>query len=186
VKASQHSSWNMELGLATVRWTPADAHRGFVTRGLWSWSRHPNFACEQTFWLLQALFPLLGTSPSLITRRGLVLSNPLYGALAVSRLVRRRWSHSTPRSFYFTRLPAELPVPSVHGFHRVDHSQQGEARDKIRRQPEGADPSVRFQHPIYASYQRLVGEFAPQETVLRGCIARMSGKREKWAQDVWG
>lgn len=27
-----------------------DVDRGFVTRGLWAWSRHPNFACEQTTW----------------------------------------------------------------------------------------------------------------------------------------
>ncbi len=26
--------------------------RGFVTSGLWAWSRHPNFAAEQTFWVL--------------------------------------------------------------------------------------------------------------------------------------
>ena len=24
--------------------------RGFVTSGLWAYSRHPNFACEQTTW----------------------------------------------------------------------------------------------------------------------------------------
>ena len=29
----------------------ADWKRGFITRGLWAWSRHPNFACEQTFWV---------------------------------------------------------------------------------------------------------------------------------------
>lgn len=39
--------------------TPQDAQRGFVTRGLWAWSRHPNFACEQTtWWLLYAFVPL--------------------------------------------------------------------------------------------------------------------------------
>ncbi|OBZ72701.1 hypothetical protein A0H81_07519 [Grifola frondosa] len=40
--------------------------RGFVTRGLWAWSRHPNFLCEQTFWILINLFPLLAPeSPQL-------------------------------------------------------------------------------------------------------------------------
>ena len=29
----------------------ADLDRGFVVTGLWSWSRHPNFAAEQAFWL---------------------------------------------------------------------------------------------------------------------------------------
>lgn len=39
--------------------TPDDAKRGFVTKGLWAWSRHPNFACEQTtWWILYAFVPL--------------------------------------------------------------------------------------------------------------------------------
>lgn len=36
---------------ARLKWTPADAKRGFVTHGLWAWSRHPNFTCEQLFWV---------------------------------------------------------------------------------------------------------------------------------------
>ena len=36
---------------ARIAWTKRDAERGFVTRGLWAWSRHPNFFCEQTFWV---------------------------------------------------------------------------------------------------------------------------------------
>ena len=46
---------------ARIRWTQSDVQRGFLTRGLWAWSRHPNFACEQTFWILQAFFPILAT-----------------------------------------------------------------------------------------------------------------------------
>ncbi|KZT05176.1 DUF1295-domain-containing protein [Laetiporus sulphureus 93-53] len=57
---------------ARIKWTPRDAKHGFVTRGLWTWSRHPNFFCEQTFWSTYAanalitLFPLLAPeSPNL-------------------------------------------------------------------------------------------------------------------------
>ncbi|KAH9943722.1 DUF1295-domain-containing protein [Amylocystis lapponica] len=51
---------------ARIQWTPRDAKRGFVTRGLWAWSRHPNFLCEQSFWILITLFPLLAPeSPDL-------------------------------------------------------------------------------------------------------------------------
>ncbi|KAI0073665.1 DUF1295-domain-containing protein [Panus rudis PR-1116 ss-1] len=51
---------------ANIAWTPEDAKRGFVTRGLWAWSRHPNFFCEQTFWVIITLFPVLAPeSPKL-------------------------------------------------------------------------------------------------------------------------
>jgi steroid 5-alpha reductase family enzyme len=36
---------------ASVPFTAADAERGFITKGLWAWSRHPNFLCEQCFWV---------------------------------------------------------------------------------------------------------------------------------------
>jgi steroid 5-alpha reductase family enzyme len=32
---------------ARIDWTPRDAKRGFVARGLWAYTRHPNFLCEQ-------------------------------------------------------------------------------------------------------------------------------------------
>jgi len=28
-----------------------DLDRGFVVTGLWSWTRHPNFTCEQAIWV---------------------------------------------------------------------------------------------------------------------------------------
>lgn len=36
---------------ARLAWTKEDAARGFCTRGLWSWSRHPNFFAEQSIWV---------------------------------------------------------------------------------------------------------------------------------------
>ena len=35
-----------------IQWTPEDAKRGFITKGLWAWSRHPNFVCEQLCWVI--------------------------------------------------------------------------------------------------------------------------------------
>ncbi|KIJ66820.1 hypothetical protein HYDPIDRAFT_85909 [Hydnomerulius pinastri MD-312] len=46
---------------ARIAWIKQDAERGFVTRGLWAWSRHPNFLCEQSFWIIINLFPLLSS-----------------------------------------------------------------------------------------------------------------------------
>jgi steroid 5-alpha reductase family enzyme len=33
-------------------WTRAQMDRGFVTSGLWKYSRHPNFTAEQAIWIL--------------------------------------------------------------------------------------------------------------------------------------
>ncbi|KAA1467342.1 DUF1295-domain-containing protein [Dentipellis sp. KUC8613] len=46
---------------AQIAFTEADKKRGFVTKGLWAWSRHPNFFCEQSFWAVINLFPLLAS-----------------------------------------------------------------------------------------------------------------------------
>lgn len=78
--------WTMELGLESITWTPVDAARGYVVRGLWSWSRHPNFACEQTFWTLQALFAVFAADGPLssVTKEKMLLNHPLIAPLAVS------------------------------------------------------------------------------------------------------
>ena len=38
-----------------------DYKRGFVSSGLWSISRHPNFACEQLIWISFYLFSISAT-----------------------------------------------------------------------------------------------------------------------------
>jgi steroid 5-alpha reductase family enzyme len=40
----------------------ADLDRGFVTSGLWGYSRHPNFAAEQSIWFLLYQWGCLGSS----------------------------------------------------------------------------------------------------------------------------
>ncbi|CAE6533658.1 unnamed protein product [Rhizoctonia solani] len=73
---------------ARIEWTNEDVKRGFVTKGLWAWSRHPNFLCEQTFWYLQALFPILAsTSLSEVTDPDIITALwPLVPPLALSAL----------------------------------------------------------------------------------------------------
>ncbi|KAF9507161.1 hypothetical protein BS47DRAFT_1488996 [Hydnum rufescens UP504] len=51
---------------ARLQFTPADKERGFLAKGLWAYSRHPNCAFEQLVWLLMTLFPFL-TTPDLAT-----------------------------------------------------------------------------------------------------------------------
>jgi len=47
---------------ARIQWTEDDKQRGFITRGLWAYSRHPNCACEQMFWYIMTFFPILGAT----------------------------------------------------------------------------------------------------------------------------
>ncbi|KAF5392196.1 hypothetical protein D9757_001522 [Collybiopsis confluens] len=47
--------------LTSIHLTPAAARRGFITSGLWKYSRHPNFVCEQTFWWLISSIPVFAT-----------------------------------------------------------------------------------------------------------------------------
>jgi len=46
----------------SIQWAPEDAKRGFITKGLWGWSRHPNFVCEQLCWIIINLFPIAASS----------------------------------------------------------------------------------------------------------------------------
>ncbi|KAI0346184.1 DUF1295-domain-containing protein [Trametopsis cervina] len=52
---------------ANQAWTPHDAKRGFITKGLWAWSRHPNFLCEQSFWIIISFFPILAPESPPVT-----------------------------------------------------------------------------------------------------------------------
>ena len=47
----KHTGKKDEWPGAHIAWTKSDIKRGFITHGLWAWSRHPNFFCEQTFWV---------------------------------------------------------------------------------------------------------------------------------------
>jgi len=71
---------------ARLAWTKADAARGFCTRGLWSWSRHPNFFAEQSFWGVLNLIPLLSLpgAPSLVSAHESQLANALHTLIPLS------------------------------------------------------------------------------------------------------
>jgi hypothetical protein len=41
----------LETAKVPYKFDQEDLDRGFVVTGLWSWSRHPNFAAEQAIWV---------------------------------------------------------------------------------------------------------------------------------------
>ena len=51
---------------------PRSHHPGFITTGMWKWSRHPNFMAEQLFWVNQALFVVAAGRSSGVSRSGWV------------------------------------------------------------------------------------------------------------------
>jgi steroid 5-alpha reductase family enzyme len=48
---SAKAQW-LKTGILPHRYVARDLERGFLMSGLWSWCRHPNFSCEQMFWLI--------------------------------------------------------------------------------------------------------------------------------------
>lgn len=57
---ADQQQWNFQAaksayqatGIVPPKFEKEDLDRGFVVTGLWSFSRHPNFAAEQTIWVL--------------------------------------------------------------------------------------------------------------------------------------
>ena len=80
---------------ARLAWTKDDAARGFCTRGLWSWSRHPNFFAEQSFWV--GVSSLLLSSPLLANTHTYKKTNRVYSISCPSSpcRTRQRWSRLT-------------------------------------------------------------------------------------------
>ncbi|KAF9223608.1 DUF1295-domain-containing protein [Gyrodon lividus] len=73
---------------ARIAWTKRDLERGFVTKGLWAWSRHPNFLCEQSFWVIINLIPLVssGALTVLVASGSLASLVPLLPCLVLCTL----------------------------------------------------------------------------------------------------
>ncbi|WWD19469.1 hypothetical protein CI109_103929 [Kwoniella shandongensis] len=65
---------------------PAAYHPGFPTKGLWKYSRHPNFAGEQLFWLTQALLVVAAGESSAVTRSGWMIGSVFGPCFALSVL----------------------------------------------------------------------------------------------------
>jgi steroid 5-alpha reductase family enzyme len=50
-----------ETAKVPAGYTRAEMDRGFITRGLWKFSRHPNFAAEQSIWVILYLWGCVQT-----------------------------------------------------------------------------------------------------------------------------
>ncbi|ORY86725.1 hypothetical protein BCR35DRAFT_302454 [Leucosporidium creatinivorum] len=82
----------------------AAVSRGFVTGGLWSWSRHPNFACEQSTWYILYLFTLLPFAFASFTSHSHSPTTALSAHLPSLKLI----------THYLTHLPQHLSSGITH------------------------------------------------------------------------
>ncbi|KAF5359288.1 hypothetical protein D9756_003325 [Leucocoprinus leucothites] len=146
--------------LARLEWTPSDARRGFVTKGLWRFSRHPNFACEQSFWWAMTLFPLLASSPPDLP------SFPSFRVLA---------DPNTRNEALLAYLkPTTLLLLPALALSLLFYSSTRYTEAITRKKYPAA----------YSAYQKRVGMFSPTKAI----ITELFGGKEKEKTDklVWG
>ncbi|KAF8802518.1 integral membrane protein [Phlegmacium glaucopus] len=159
---------------ARLAWTKEDAHRGFVTRGLWRYSRHPNCACEQTFWWIITLMPLLSPSPRNLLR--------WYQLPPLRMIMMSVMNPDLHRPFldnlYITLLPALrqlLPALALSAlFISSTLFTEGISSSK---------------YPAYKAYQRRVAMFLPLMTLIKALkIKLIYGEKEAKETErlVWG
>ncbi|RQM08209.1 hypothetical protein DH86_00000665 [Scytalidium sp. 3C] len=65
---ADQQQWNFQSAKAVYhktakrsKYDPEDLDRGFIVTGLWSWSRHPNFAAEQAIWFVWYIWSCVAT-----------------------------------------------------------------------------------------------------------------------------
>lgn len=88
----------------------------FITRGLWSWSRHPNYFGEILLWVGIAVIAL----PALSGWQYVALISPVFvfvlltrisGIPMLERRARRRWGSDPAWQAYVDRTPQLVPKP---------------------------------------------------------------------------
>ncbi|KAK7044212.1 hypothetical protein VNI00_007933 [Paramarasmius palmivorus] len=154
---------------ARLEWTAADAQRGFITRGLFAYSRHPNFACEQLFWWTINFIPILSPSaPSDIKLNYSIteclewFKNPTFSA---------DLSNPATWSIFLLLLPATCY--SILFFSSTPYTESITTK----------------KYPGYKDYQRRVGMFSPFGTIEKSIwlsITEGSTGKKAIEDRVWG
>ncbi|KAF9526411.1 integral membrane protein [Crepidotus variabilis] len=149
---------------ARLNWQRSDAKRGFITRGLWRYSRHPNFACEQKFWHIMMLFPLLCSAPSYAMSTPATLPLPL------------------PASFLFA-LPPAIRLIFPHIIPSLVISALFYSSTLF------TESITAAKYAGYKSYQRHVGMFEPFfSTIVLETLRSWFwvDKNDNFREELWG
>jgi len=148
---------------ADRKWSKADADRGFVAEGLWSISRHPNFLCEQLFWLWATLFPILAEPDFLLSTTPITfkLSHPetwSFSALIMHDDVTPFWHVAPALGLSCLFVASTLFTEYV----------------------------TSKKYPAYRAYQRRVGMFNPSTTFFKGLYLSAIGRKTEVDNVLWG
>ncbi|KAJ7086037.1 hypothetical protein B0H15DRAFT_353673 [Mycena belliarum] len=139
---------------ARLDWTPADAERGFITRGLWAWSRHPNFACEQSFWWIMNLASLPIQRAVMPAEILAALRAPVFNPYALlAPLVPLTPAIALSALFFSSTMYTEAITASKYAG--------------------------------YAAYRARVGMFSPIDTLFKGFILAVTGKKADVEKTIW-
>ncbi|TFK72984.1 DUF1295-domain-containing protein [Pluteus cervinus] len=143
-------------------WTPTDAERGFIAQGLWAYSRHPNFLCEQSFWWIITLMPLAASAP------------PGIPSLAESPSLGDVFSglpYSVLDLIYPLRYLSPAIVLSLLFISSTCYT-ENITRGKYTK--------------AYAAYQERVSMFNPLGTLVKIGTLKFSGKNDAMEALIWG
>ncbi|KAG5645560.1 hypothetical protein DXG03_005835 [Asterophora parasitica] len=150
---------------AGLDFTPEDAKRGFITRGLWAYSRHPNFLCEQSFWWIITLIPLLSPSPPHLIRTTFA-THPIPSLSAILE---------NPATLlpFLAPLADVAPALSLTAlFFSSTLFTESITVNKYQRK--------------YRAYQQRVGMFSPLRTWEKGLKLAWRGNKAAVESVVWG
>ncbi|SCV70302.1 BQ2448_1696 [Microbotryum intermedium] len=175
----------------------AAIERGFVTGGLWGYSRHPNFACEQATWYALYAFTILP-----------FVSASSYSSILAAANFAELKNHAS-------KLASHIPYSKDHLLSHVENLRATSLLDEAKRHYKSIyalegiywnyaiwSPllmSLLFfnstllteaisaeKYPLYKQYQRRVSMFWPPLTTLKGIGLFLLGKKFKVDKDVFG
>ncbi|KAG8979762.1 hypothetical protein FRB93_009802 [Tulasnella sp. JGI-2019a] len=147
------SDWN---------WTKSDASRGFVAEGLWSLSRHPNFLCEQLFWVWMSLFPI-AAEPKTSSTSPITFVPYLPKTWHLSALA----THPDTTPFWHMGPAIALSSLFIASSLFTEYVTEGK-------------------YPTYKFYRRRVGMFSPISTLWSAVYLNLMGQKHKVDGAIWG
>ncbi|KAM0790953.1 hypothetical protein ACM66B_004258 [Microbotryomycetes sp. NB124-2] len=173
----------------------AAVQRGFVTKGLWSYSRHPNFACEQSTWYVMYLFTVLPFLP--LSTYSSTLNS------IVSYLTSSIPTSSTQLQHLFNTLQSHLPKDFNSFKHVANHFWLFAKRYEgtwwnysivaplsmtllFYSSTQLTEHISSRKYPLYKQYQKRVSMFWPALTSLKSVWLGLTGQLDKTNQIVFG